>query len=43
MTALVEARAAVRGLAADGTIRVLHGIDLGLRAGKITLAVGPSG
>jgi putative ABC transport system ATP-binding protein len=44
MTALVEARAVVKDFAAgDGTVRVLHGIDLELRAGELTLVVGPSG
>jgi putative ABC transport system ATP-binding protein len=44
MTALVQARAVVKEFAAgDETIRVLHGIDLDIRAGEITLVVGPSG
>jgi putative ABC transport system ATP-binding protein len=44
MTALVQARAVTTDFAAgDETIRVLHGIDLDLRAGEITLVVGPSG
>jgi putative ABC transport system ATP-binding protein len=42
--AVVEARAVVKEFAAgDERIRVLHGIDLDVMAGEITLVVGPSG
>jgi putative ABC transport system ATP-binding protein len=44
MTHVVEARAVVKDFTAgDESLRVLHGIDLDVRAGELMLVVGPSG
>jgi putative ABC transport system ATP-binding protein len=43
-SAIVAARGVVKDFAAgDETLRVLHGIDLDVRAGELMLVVGPSG
>jgi putative ABC transport system ATP-binding protein len=44
MARAVEATGIVKDFpSGDGTTRVLHGIDLGIEAGRLTLLVGPSG
>jgi putative ABC transport system ATP-binding protein len=44
MTALVEARGITKDFAAgETTQRVLHGVDLDVRAGEMLLMIGPSG
>jgi putative ABC transport system ATP-binding protein len=44
MSAVVEARGIAKDFpAGEASVRVLHGIDLEVRAGEVTLVVGPSG
>lgn len=44
MSAVVTARGVAKDFpSGDGTIRVLHGIDLSVRSGEMLLLVGPSG